>query len=129
MIEFLLVTSNKTDFSIFSEALVNQNEVSLVFADSGADALFKVSKQRFDLVITDEKLNDMPGLVFAEKLVKQNALVNCAVVSSLPEKEFHEASEGLGLLAKLPPRPGAQDARNLLERALMIKGLVSGNKG
>ncbi|MFH0729600.1 MAG: response regulator [Pseudomonadota bacterium] len=128
MIDLLLVTSNKTDFSIFSQELVNQNEVSLVWADSGDDALSKISKQGVDLVITDEKLNDMPGLVFAEKLVKQNALINCAVVSALPEKEFHEASEGLGLLAKLPPRPAAADARNLLERFRMIKGMVSGDK-
>lgn len=126
--DFLLVTSKKTDFSVFSKELVNQKGVSLVWADSGDDALSKVSKQGFDLVITDENLSDMPGLMFAEKLVKQNALVNCAAVSSLPEKEFHEASEGLGLLAKLPPRPGADEARKLLERLLMIKGMVSGQK-
>lgn len=128
MIDLLLVTRRKTDFSDFIEELVKPNEVSLVWADSGNDALSKVSKQRFDLVITDEKLNDMPGLVFAEKLVKQNALINCAAVSTLPEKEFHEASEGLGLLAKLPPRPGAVDARNLLERLRMVNGMVSRDK-
>jgi DNA-binding response OmpR family regulator len=129
MIELLLATSNKADFSAFSIELVKQNEVSLVWADSGKDALSKSSKQHFDLVITDEKLTDMPGLAFAEKMVKQNALVNCAAVSSLSEEEFHEASEGLGLLAKLPPRPGAGDARNLLEKLLIVKGMVSGIKG
>jgi DNA-binding NtrC family response regulator len=126
MINLLLVTSHKTAFSDFSRELITRNGVSVAWADSGADALSMVSEKRFDLVVTDEKLSDMPGLVFAKKLVTQDPMVNCAAVSPLPEEAFHEASEGLGLLAKLPLSPGKKDAQNLLERLLMIKGMTSG---
>jgi hypothetical protein len=43
-----------------------------------------------------------------------NAMVNTAVMSSLLGQQFHEASEGLGVLARLPLEPSAVDAANLL---------------
>jgi DNA-binding NarL/FixJ family response regulator len=84
-----------------------------------------VPEKPFDLVIADERLPDMTGLVFAEKLVKKAPLVNCALVSPLSKEAFHEAGEGLGLLGQLPPRPGETDARNLMERLHMIQRMVS----
>lgn len=129
MIDLLIVANNRANFSDFSDALSTNNEVSVAWAVSGADALSIATRNRFDLVVADETLGDMSGLVLAEKLVTQNPMVNCAVVSPLPEKEFHEASEGLGLLAKLPHKPGAQDARNLMKQLRLIKGMVSGDKG
>jgi DNA-binding response OmpR family regulator len=126
MIHLLLVTRNKTAFSDFSGEFIKRNGVSVAWADSGEGALSLVSEKRFDLVVTDEELGDMAGLVFAKKLVTQYPMVNCAAVSPLSEEAFHEASEGLGLQAKLPIPPGKKDARNLLERLLMIKGMTSG---
>ena len=38
-----------------------------------------------------------------------------AVISSLSPDEFHHLSEGLGVLAKLPPLPGRQDALDLAD--------------
>jgi len=128
MIKLLLVASDKTVFLDFSRELMKRNGVSVAWAESGKEALSMVSTQRFDLVITDEKLSDMAGLGFAEKLVTLNPMVNCAAVSSLPEKAFHEASEGLGVLAKLPPLPGKMEAQTLLEQLLRIKGMTSAAK-
>lgn len=45
-----------------------------------------------------------------------NAMVNTAVVSPLSDEEFHEASEGLGILVRLPLEPGADEACELLRR-------------
>jgi CheY-like chemotaxis protein len=128
MIKLLLVTSDKAVFSDFSLELMKRNGVSTAWAESGKDALSRVSAQRFDLVITDEKLSDMTGLVFAEKLVMLNPMVYCAAVSALSEEAFHEASEGLGVLAKLPPLPGKMEAQTLLEQLLRIKGMTSAAK-
>jgi CheY-like chemotaxis protein len=126
MIKLLLVTSDKTVFLDFSQELIKQNGASVVWAESGKAALSLVSAQHIDLVITDEKLSDMTGLAFAEKLVMLNPMVYCAVVSPLSEKAFHEASEGLGLLAGLPPSPGKKEARAILAQLLTIKGMTSG---
>lgn len=126
MIKLLLVTSDKAVFSEFSGELIKRSGVSVTWADSGEEALSMVSAECFDLVVTDEKLRDMPGLVHAEKLVRLNPMVNCAAVSSLSEKAFHEAGEGLGLLTRLPPSPGRKEAQWLLEQLLSIKGMTSG---
>ena len=76
-------------------------------------------------MIADEQLKDMTGLDFANKMVAVNPMINCALVSSLNEDDFHEASEGIGVLAKLPPRPGSEDAQNLSEQLRKIQSLMA----
>ena len=44
-----------------------------------------------------------------------NASVHTAVVSDMDPDEFHEATEGLGILMPLPTAPKAGDAERLLK--------------
>lgn len=44
-----------------------------------------------------------------------NASVHTAVVSDMDPDDFHEATEGLGILMPLPSSPKAADAERLLE--------------
>lgn len=44
-----------------------------------------------------------------------NASVHTAVVSDMDPDEFHEATEGLGILMPLPTSPKADDAERLLK--------------
>jgi YesN/AraC family two-component response regulator len=122
MITLLLVATEKKAFSAISRGLTESKAAAVFQSDSGKEALEVVALQPFDLVITDEKLCDMEGLVFAEKLVKHNPMIHCAVVSTLSDDDFHEASEGLGVLAKLSPCPCLEDGLNLIERVEMIRG-------
>ena len=73
-----------------------------------------IAERNFDLVVADEKLGDMTGLEFIRGVVAKNPMVNCAAVSSLMPEDFHEASEGLGILMQLPVRPGQEYAEKLL---------------
>ena len=77
-------------------------------------------------MVTDKELGDMKEFEFAEKLLRVNPMINCAVLSSLSSDEFHEASEGLGVFAQLPLRPAEKDAENLLKRLKNLKDLSSG---
>ena len=52
-----------------------------------------------------------------------NAMVNTAVVSPLSDEEFHEASEGLGILGRLPNEPGMSDAVELLHKLITVLGV------
>ena len=70
----------------------------------------------------------MTGLELAEKLLSVNPMINCAAVSTLAPDQFHEASEGLGILAPLPPAPGKAQAEDLLQRIKDIKGHLAGIK-
>jgi len=66
----------------------------------------------------------MTGIEFMKKLLPINPMINCAAVSPLPPEEFHEASEGLGVLVQLPVAPGKLDAENLLKRLDDLKNLL-----
>jgi hypothetical protein len=57
-----------------------------------------------------------------KELLMVNALVNTAVASPLPEEEFHNASEGLGVLAQLPAIPSKNDAADLVQKLRIILG-------
>lgn len=121
--QILLATSEKGHFESFISALEDRDNISLAFADSGAEVLKAAKAAPLDLVITDETLSDMTGLVLADQLLRVNAMIGCAAVSTLSHKDFHEASEGLGILAQLPPRPGIDEAESLLAHLDTIQGL------
>ncbi len=126
MLRLLLVSNNKESFAEFGSALKSDKDVELIYADSGETALKMIQDSAIDLVITDEEIGDMSGLVFISKLILVNPMLNCVAVSSLSEKDFHEASEGLGVMNHLPVNPGEDDAAELLKNLRLIKGLETG---
>ncbi|MCK5230878.1 MAG: response regulator [Desulfobulbaceae bacterium] len=126
MIKLLLISPDKDSFSGMDSALSRHNEVETEWAESGNRALELASDIAFDLVVVDENLGDMTGLEFAKRLLPVNPMINCAAVSPLEPKEFHEVSEGFGILMQLPLRPGEQEAEDLLERLGKILNLSAG---
>jgi len=123
MHRLLLVTSDKNSLSVLASSLLTHGDVELSWADSGETALDMISKTPVDLLVTDEKLVDMSGLELANRLLHVNPMINCAAVSSLSHDDFHEASEGLGLLEQLSPQPDAEQAEDLLQRLRELKHL------
>ena len=123
MLKLLLVTANQDAFSRFASGLSNHADVELTWAESGGMALDMVADAAVDLVVADEGLGDMRGLELAYKVLSVNPMVNCAVASDLSHEDFHEASEGLGLLDQLPLQPGAEQADELVQQLKKIKNL------
>jgi CheY-like chemotaxis protein len=109
----------------FESALRQHGGVDISRTESGGKALNIASEKTFDLVVTDEHLSDMSGLAFAEKLVSLNPLINCVSVSRLSPEAFHEKSEGLGLLMQLPPDPGGEDAKKMMEQLSNVLSLTA----
>ena len=101
-----------------------QKGLRTIIASTGEEALERVKESAPVLLVCGQNLPDMTGLELAGRLVWVNALVGCAVVSDMSDEDFHEASEGLGLLAKLPPDPGQNEAQVLFE-ALVAVGAVT----
>ena len=126
MLKLLLVVTDKDSFSGLASALAKHGDVDLFWAESGDNALDIVSNTTIDLVVTDEKLGDMTGLELANKLLAVNPMIYCTAVSHLSPEEFHKASEGLGLIAQLPVRPGKKQAEDLLQRLKDLKKLTAG---
>lgn len=117
----LLVTTSPGAFAPFASALTSAG-FSLARADSGQAALAAVEREAPDLVIIDDQLRDVPAMELIKRIVAVNAFVNTAVVTSLGEDEFHEAYEGLGVLSRIPPRPGLAEAQELARK---LQGLTA----
>jgi len=125
----LMVVSPGNDFlSDLALALVEHDDVRLLWAESAKKALDIASVKAIDLIITDERLRDSTGLELAARLLTVNPMINCASVSHLSHESFHEASEGLGIMAQLPIHPGKEHAESLLHRLRQIKNLTTGVK-
>lgn len=124
MTQLLLVTSDKANFSELSAEIEKQG-ASISWAASGSQALETLAETPVDLVLTDETLGDMSGLEFVARQVAINPMTNCAAVSSLSAKAYHEASEGLGILMQLAPGPGPADGQRLMAHLNQILGLTA----
>lgn len=126
MIRLLLATLYRKSLFELASVMEKNDDVELTWTESGKKALDMLSETSVDLVVTDEEIGDMTGLEFANKLLRVNPMINCAVLSPLPSDEFHEASEGLGVFAQLPLRPAKEDAEKLLKRLKNLKDLTAG---
>lgn len=115
MKHILLVTSQENNFVKFLDGLTREETVEIVQAASSEEAIAGLSANTPDLVIIDEIVDGTPGLKIARDILMKNAMLNQALVSSLSSEEFHEASEGLGIMAQLTPKPDAAQAKKVLK--------------
>jgi DNA-binding NarL/FixJ family response regulator len=110
----LFIAKDITRFSALMAEFQHRQEIELVSAATGTEGFLLLRGKQVNLVILDEQLGDMSGIAFVKQLVKINPLVNSAIVSALTAEEFHEATEGLGVLMQLPIEPQDEDAVTLL---------------
>jgi len=124
MLRIVLATNRLEAMPAFVEALSSNPEVDLQHVVSGAEALETARASAPHLVIIDTGLADCAPLELARNLLRVNAMVNTVVASPLTEEEFHEASEGLGVLGRLPQEPGESDAAEVLHRLNKVLGAM-----
>jgi CheY-like chemotaxis protein len=125
MLNILIVSRDETSMSAFKAGLEKKGGHT-TWAESGHYGLYLMAERDFDLVVADENLGDMTGLEFTKAVIALKPMVNCAAVSLLMPDDFHEASEGLGILMQLPVNPGYESAEELLERFNKVSDLTVG---
>jgi enoyl-CoA hydratase/carnithine racemase len=113
MKKFLIITRQTGNFSRLAKRLGDKNANEIIWADS-ITAAHAAAAGSIDLIIIDEKVDGRPGPDIAKEMIRVNAMANLALVSELSPEDFHEASEGLGIMAQLPPCPDEKDAERLL---------------
>ncbi len=127
-----LLVSRKEKFLSEIKNTFEANNIETLQAYSGKEALSILSDKRlnvnvFDVVVADEELGDMSGLTFIKKVVGKNPMINSALVSSLSQKDYHDESEGLGILMQLPTPPSKESSVKLLDHLKSILKLLKGN--
>lgn len=123
MLAVLIAGNDKDKFDTLSNTLIETDEVEIAWTGSGGSVLELIQVKAFDMVVADERLGDMTGLELAGRMLHVNPMINTAVVTGLSEDDFHEASEGLGVLMGLTSKPGREESLALFEKLKRIKGL------
>ena len=114
MIKIVVVAPESARFSALVDRLELNPQVHIGWAKTCDEAIKIAFTSTPALMIIDAQLDDKSGLDTARELIVVNAGINMALVSDLSAGEFHNASEGLGILAQLPLNPGISEAELLL---------------
>lgn len=115
-----IITARMGELAAFRVGLEQRSARVQSFAN-GWSFLQTARTGRWDLVVVDGV--SLPFREFTEDLLAVNASLNTAVITALPQANFHEATEGLGILCALPSKPSAAEVDALLARLQAVGGL------
>lgn len=123
----LLVGNKLENFSKLKEVL-KDNGHKIVDATSIPIAQNILTELSIDLLIVDEKVKGIEGLKFIKETVMQNPFINSAIVSELSHEDFHEVSEGYGILMQLTPTVSHEESFLLVEKVKKITTMTDQNR-
>lgn len=115
MISVILTAEPAAWVARLEQAFAAHAGVQLQRCHSMAQALEAAGTGRPALMIIDQQVQGREALEIARGVLAVNAFVNLALISPMQPARFHQISEGLGVLAQLPPDPGAEQVERLLE--------------
>lgn len=124
MTKVLLVSRGPEGLADLAAGLAEHPETEVAWAHDPRQALAQARRWRPHLVVLDQDLDENQPWALIRDLLAVDAFLNTAVVSDLSGDEFHEAGEGLGILAQLPPSPGPAEAAWLLYHLREVGGIL-----
>ncbi|MEG1609871.1 MAG: hypothetical protein RR317_01655 [Bilophila sp.] len=113
--DILVATEKEAVWDAFSHYVRDKGSVFTTVATLGA-VQTHLRTTPPDLIILDIQLEDKALAEAVISLLKINAGVHTAVVTTMPEEAFHTKTEGLGILMSLPKNPTAKDAETVLAK-------------
>lgn len=129
MLDIVLAGREHDVLARLGATLCGIGQVGITQVDSAAETLKAVDAGGIDLVVVGQSLADTSPVDCITRLVRQNAMINCAMISDMEQDAFHEATEGLGILMQLPPNPSSDDAAVLLAKIKSLSLLLGGEAG
>ncbi len=81
-------------------------------------------EQKPHLVIIDQEIRDKNPLDLVMELLTVNAMINTTMITSMDADEWHEKSEGLGMMSPISDSPKEKEALALLEAFRKMPGLT-----
>ena len=112
-LNLMLVSAEPEELKPLAEALGALVPGKQAWAQNSKQAMDLTAPGEFQLVVVGEKLDSDP-LRLINELLQKDAFINTVAVSGDSEADFHEKSEGLGVLLKLPVRPDPKRPRRSL---------------
>ena len=127
MKQVILAAADQDALTEFSAALAQISGLEIVPAGTKEETLAAARNMASLLVVLDARMDGASGKQLLADIINVNAMINCAVMGDMPEDQFHEEMEGLGILLQLPLNPTAADAQGLWQyfkevNAFMFEG-------
>ena len=127
MKQVILAAADQDALAEFSAALAQVSGLAIVPAGTREEALAAARDMASLLVVLDGRMDGVGGKQLLMDIIHVNAMINSAVLGDMPEDQFHEEMEGLGILLQLPLKPTAADALGLWQyfkgvNAFMFEG-------
>lgn len=111
----IAATTRPREIRDFLVTLGESSQEEITVETSGHGVLAQVKANPPRLVVIDQTLPDFDSLELVVKVMMVSAMTHTAVVTDMTSKEFHDASEGYGVLMALPTEPSEEDGRKLSE--------------
>ncbi|WP_294447001.1 hypothetical protein [uncultured Mailhella sp.] len=118
----ILVVSGRSDLWQTLRPQFEKRGASMSAAPTLDDALAAMQKEQPVLVVLDLDMNrdELRSAVFW--ILSVSAMIHTAAVSSMSPEAFHDAMEGLGMLASLPTSPTPADIDALMDALARVTG-------
>lgn len=118
----IVVASNRqAALEHFTRALAMETGAAVHRVQEVGQVLDLVREAAPTMVVIDAQDPVREPKALITDILMANAMIHTAVLTPLPEDEFHEAFEGLGVLVGLPTAPNGSDARRL---ARLLAGVM-----
>lgn len=125
-LKVILASKEHERLAPIERGLRNGADTEFYQAESSG-AVYEIMKDEdINLVVIDDNLSDINGLDVVKTLARKAPFVSCALVSSLEADDFHEKTEGLGVLMQLSEPILEESAQNLIS-SLISCGLLVEN--
>jgi DNA-binding NtrC family response regulator len=113
MKQIILAAADQDALTDFSSALAQTSGLEIIPASTREEALAAAGDMNALLVVLDGQMDGTGGKQLLMDIINTNAMINSAVMGDMPDDQFHEEMEGLGILMQLPLKPTAADAQGL----------------
>lgn len=121
--ETVLVIDDEPSVADALKVILSDSGYQVAIAMSGGEALEKLGKRRFDLVITDVRLPDISGLDVLRHLRRSHPGVLAIIITAHHTPELAAESLSLGAVAVLPKPFSPSDLLTVIKTA--FSGLQS----
>ncbi len=116
--KILVFSKSFFEIASFSRALLKDGHV-VIFAPTEIEAITFMEELKIDILLCDDQ-----KLAWVKRLLARMPNINIALFSDIEEKVFHQMTEGLGIVTRLPQIPEKSEAGLLLERLRRISALL-----
>lgn len=96
MVKILVVDDNLDMCQIISDIL-KEGRYSVNSSYNGEDALMKIKKNHYDLIVLDYILNEMSGLIVLEKALQMIPSLKVMMISAFGDKSIKARARELGV--------------------------------